>query len=952
MKKASLALLFASVLTACQLTQSDLSNETKSLPLPDGIVHVETIQGEVGKTIIPYSKYQLDNGLTLILHQDKSDPLVHVDVTYHVGSAREEIGKSGFAHFFEHMMFQGSEHVADEAHFKIITEAGGRLNGTTNSDRTNYFETVPANQLEKVLWLEADRMGFLLNAVTQEKFEVQRETVKNERGERIDNRPYGRLGETAAAALYPEGHPYSWPVIGFMEDLDRVDVNDLKAFFLRWYGPNNATLTIGGDIDEAKTLAMVNKYFGAIPQGPEVAMPEKPAVTLSENRYVTLEDNINQPLLYITFPTVSGRHQDEAPLDLLSEIIGGGKTSLLYKNLVKTQFASRAGVSHPCSELACTFNLYTFPHRNSGKSLAELEQMIRDTFTEFEKRGVEEDDLLKAKAKMESNVIFGLQSVSGKVSQLAANQTFTGNPNYIEQEIARYANVQAADVMRVYEKYIKGQNTVVVSVVPNGKPELAARVATYKTPPRTLSAQTSVRASDLALREAKDDFDRSLIPSAQANKVVDVPDMWHHQLTNGIEVLGSQSTETPTTSILLKIKAGDYYNSKDKAGVASLVAEMLNESTTERSAEEMSKALQKLGARVGIYTDDHYLKIHINTLTKHLNQTMALVKERLTMPAFEKSAFERVKSNNIQHVINSKKRAGYLASVAYDRLMFGDTIAGLPGGGTEKSLANITLSDVKNFYHQQVKPNKGQLIVVSDLSAAQVKDSLSMLESWKGSGAPLKLEVKSAVYEPGVVYLVNKKRAAQSAIRIGKRGLKKDMTGEFYKTSLMNYPLGGAFNSRINLNLREDKGYTYGARSHFWGDKLTGTYTASAEVRKDVTDKSIVEFVNEINKYHREGIAPEELEFMRKAINQSDALKYETPRAKLSFLAQILEYDISPDFVDTRAEIVKTITADEINALAKKHLNLSQMVMVVVGDAKILEPQLKALGYKIEHIEI
>lgn len=952
MKKLTITLLTAAVLAGCQSTTKIPEPVAQVMQIPAGITHVETVTSKAGETVIPYKKYTLANGLTVILHEDKSDPLVHVDVTYHVGSGREEIGKSGFAHFFEHMMFQGSENVADEEHFKIITEAGGTLNGTTNSDRTNYFETVPANQLEKILWLEADRMGFLLDAVTQEKFEVQRETVKNERGQRVDNRPYGRLNETMAAALYPEGHPYSWPVIGFMEDLNRVNVNDLKAFFLRWYGPNNATLTIGGDINEAETLALVNKYYGSIPRGPEVAMPEKPTVTLDADRYVSFEDNIALPLVHMTFPTVSVRHPDEAPLDLLAEILGGGKTSILYKNLVKNQLAVQAGVSQPCAELACTFSFYALPHPASGKSLADLEQIMRDALVEFEERGVKDDDLVKAKAKMEASFIFGLQSVSGKVSQLAANETFTGNPNYIEQDIARYANVTREDVMRVYNQYIKGKNSVIVSVVPKGKPEMAAREDNFKIAERTLGEASTTSADDLQLRVAKDNFDRSVMPTAGANKPVDVPSMWKESLSNGIEVLGSQSTETPTTSLLLKVKAGNWFEDKTKAGVASLMASMLSESTTSRSAEDMSKALQKLGSSVSIYSRNEYLMVNVNALTKNLVPTLNLVNEKLTQPAFDAAAFNRVKNNAIQGVKNAKKDAGYLASTAYSQLLFGDSIKGIPSGGTEETLANISLDDVKAFYSAHVKPAQGHLIVVSDLPESKVKQSLSVFNSWQGKGAELAIDTKPAVHEAGVIYLVNKDNAAQSAIRIGKRSITKDITGEFYKSYLMNFPLGGAFNSRINLNLREDKGYTYGARSGFNGDLYSGAYTASAEVRADATDKSIVEFINEIKSYRDNGITKDELSFMRKAINQRDALKYETPRAKLGFLGQILQYNLTPDFVKEQTQIVETIPAEEINALAKKHLNVDEMFMVVVGDAKTLKPQLSALGYKVVDYKI
>ena len=944
-------LLIILCLAACQ-GEENLNNNKESVSSIEGIEFVEEVIGENGKTIIPYQKFVLDNGLTLILHSDNSDPLVHVDITYHVGSGREDLGKSGFAHFFEHMMFQGSENVADEQHFKLVTEAGGTMNGTTNTDRTNYFETVPANQLEKMLWLEADRMGFLVDAVTQEKFEVQRETVKNERGQRVDNRPYGRLNERVSEALYPAGHAYSWPVIGYLDDLNRVNVNDLKAFFLRWYGPNNATLTIGGDINITETLVLVKKYFGSIPRGPEVAMPEKPVFEITEDRYISMEDNVHLPLLYMTYPTVSLRHADEAPLDVLSSILGGGKASLLYKNLVKTQFAVQAEVSHPCAELSCTFSLYALPHPASGKSLSDIENVIRDTLVEFEQRGVEDDDLLKAKADMEASFIFGLQSVSGKVSQLAANQTFSNNPNYIAQDIARYNNVTKEDVMRVFKKYIKDQHGVIMSVVPNGQLSAIATKDNFVPGPRSAGDGASTSADDIAVRKGVDDFDRSIIPIAGANKAVDIPEMWQHNFDNGISILGAQSSETPTTSVLLKIPAGHYYNVKNTAGTAGLVASMLKESTTERSAEEMSKALQKLGSSIYISAGNLYLNINISSLTKNLDATLTLVNEQLRAPAFLESEFERLKSNAIQGALNNRKDAGYLASTAYRQLLNADNIASMPSSGNEESLTNISLDDVKAFYQQQVKPFGGQLIAVSDLGQAELTKSLSILEDWEGKADDLNLSLPEGDGKMGVIYLVNKDDAAQSAIRIGKRSMTEDITGEYYKSSLMNFALGGAFNSRINLNLREDKGYTYGARSYFNGGKLSGYYTATAEVRADATDKSIAEFINEIKDYSERGITDDELMFMRNSINQKDALKYETPRAKLAFLAQILEHDLTPDFVRQRSEIVTNITKAEINALAKKHLSVDDMLMVVVGDAKTLRPQLKALGYKVLDYQI
>ncbi|ATG58652.1 MULTISPECIES: M16 family metallopeptidase [Pseudoalteromonas] len=948
LSKIALTVLLASGLAACNSSTQAIDKNTAAEVSIPGVTLIESVQANPNDINIPYKKYKLDNGLTVIVHEDHSDPLVHVDVTYHVGSAREELGKSGFAHFFEHMMFQGSENVADEEHFKIISEAGGTLNGTTNSDRTNYFETVPVNQLEKMLWLESDRMGFLLDAVTQEKFEVQRETVKNERGQRVDNRPYGRLGERMAQAMYPDGHPYSWPVIGFMDDLNRVNVNDLKAFFLKWYGPNNATLTIGGDINANEILPLVTKYFAPIPKGPEIPKVEKKAVTLNADRYISMEDKVHLPLLAMSFPTTYARSEDEAPLDILAEILGGGNNSLLYKNLVKTQLAVQASANHPCQELSCSISIYALPNPTSGKTLADMEKIVRDSFTEFEKRGVTQDDLDKVKAKIESGAIFGLQSVSGKVSQLAASETFTGNPNSTKAEIARYNSVTKADVMRVFNQYIKGKSSVIMSVVPEGQTQLIAAPDNFTPKKHDFGGPSTTSADDLVARRAVDTFDRSVQPVAGANPAVDVPALWQTKTDNGIKILGTQSSETPTTAVFIKIPGGFYNEQTSKVGLSSMTASLMSESTQNYTTEEMSNALEKLGSQVSIYADKTHTNVYVSTLTKNLDATLKLVEEKLFRPAFNADDFERNKKQIIQNIQHSMKDAGYLASNTYSKLLYGDNIAALPSSGTLNSIEAITLDDVETFYKANFKPQGAQVIIVSDLSEADVEPKVkSALANWQGKGQSFDVDFTEPNVQTNVIYLVDKPGAPQSQIRIGKRDMVEDITGEFFKANLMNFALGGTFNSRINLNLREDKGYTYGARSRFWGDKTSGGFTASAAVRADSTAASITEFTNELNNYAQNGVTDEELMFMRKAINQKDALKYETPNAKLGFLAQILEFDLEPNFVKERNKIVSTISKEEINALAKKHLNAKDMIYLVVGDAKTLRPELEKLGMKV-----
>ncbi|QIR13854.1 M16 family metallopeptidase [Shewanella aestuarii] len=950
MKKWILAVAISAALMGCA---NDTPRETV---LPEGVTLIENVKVADSEIGIAYKKYQLANGLTVILHQDTSDPLVHVDVTYHVGSARELAGRSGFAHLFEHMMFQGSQNVADEQHFKVVTEAGGTLNGTTNSDRTNYFETVPSNQLEKMLWLESDRMGFFLPALTSEKFEVQRETVKNERAQRIDNRPYGRMSERFAQALYPAGHPYSWPVIGWPEDLDRATLDDVKHFFQRWYGPNNATLTIGGDFDELQTLAWVNQYFADIPAGPAVQAPSKIPVTLNESRYISMEDKVHLPLLYIGMPTVHAGHPDEAPLDLLANIIGGGKTSLLYKNLVKDGYAVQSSVSHPCQELACQFTLYALANPAMGGKLADLETKIDESIAEFEQRGVTDDDLQKVKVQFEADTIFGMQSVRGKVSTLAANQTFYDNPNMVASDLARYSKVTKADVMRVFNTYIKGKPRVVMSVVPEGQTQLVAKEDNFTPVPLAVAKDavtglTEVK-QDNELKQVSSSFDRSKMPQAGKAPQLNVPELWTATLSNGIEVMATQSHETPTVELVIYLEGGHRSAPIDKAGLAQLTAQMMNESSSKRSAEELANALEMLGSTINFDSGKSQAYVQVSSLTKNLAATLEIVNERLFSPAFNAADFERVKQQQLQNLQHLMSDPNYLASNGFSALLYGKSTAmGSSNLGTIESLNAITLEDVKAFYQQQYTAGNAKMVLVSDLAKQQVLPMLETFSQWQGKASPIAPINKRLYAAPATIYLIDKPGAAQSVINIGRRSLSYDATGEYFKATLMNYPLGGAFNSRINLNLREDKGYTYGARSSFQGQKDSGEFLASASVRSDVTGAALTEFINEIRHYQQAGMSADELAFLRNSITQGQALDYETPRQKASFIRRIQRYQLDNQFTQQQTEIINSITLDELNSLAASQLDIDSMLFLVVGDKQTIEPQLKTLGYPIEIIE-
>jgi zinc protease len=944
--------VFLATLSGCDSGQDAAIGAATDVPsLPDGVRFVESVEKLAPDDIvIPYSLYELDNGLRVILHEDDSDPLVHVDVTVHVGSAREEIGKSGFAHFFEHMLFQGSANVGDEEHFRIISEAGGTLNGTTNADRTNYFETIPSNQLEKVLWLEADRLGFLLPAVTQEKFEVQRETVKNERGQNYDNRPYGLLGEITDETLYPPGHPYSWQTIGYIEDLNRADLDDLKNFFLRWYGPNNAVLTIGGDLDVEQTLEWVAKYFGPIPRGPEVEDPVYEPVTLDQDRYISMEDRVALPLLQMVWPTVHRFHADEAPLDVLYSIVGSGRTSLLYKNLVRNGLAVNANAGHGCGELACTFSMTAQPNPANGLSLADLERIMRESLDEIEERGILEDDLIRMLADVVSSIIFGLESVRGKVSDLAYFATFADTPNYLSQEIARYEQVSAEDVMRVYRQYIKDKPAVIVSIVPNGEADTVAARDNWTPPAREIPEDADI---ELALREPVDTFDRSVQPPPAANNpAIQLPETWRGELGNGIEVLGAINTETPTTALRIQFEAGQRMDPLDKLGLASLTARMLNEATQSSTNEELSNRLQKLGSSVNVSAGGRFTTITVRSLSENLAETMAIAAERLFTPAFAEEDFARLKDQTLQSIEQRKTQAQTVADTVFDLLLLGrDNSIAYPTIGLSDTVGNITLEDVKSFYEQSYSPATASIVAVSDIPDAELIQTLSVLEDWSGD-APAAVAVEPLpALDAGTLYLIDKPNAAQSEIRIGRQALPYDATGEYYRAGLANYALGGAFNSRINLNLREDKGYTYGARSSFSGNDLYGLFVADAGVRTDATAASVIEFVNEIERYADQGITTTELAFTKQAIGQSDARSYETPAQKLSILSNIVTYDLPDDFIDEQNRILREIEKPEIDALAAEYLPVESMIVVVVGDKSVVLPGLAELDFPIVELD-
>jgi len=908
---------------------------------------VEEIKRTGTELIIPYKRYKLTNGMTILIHEDHSDPIVYVDVTYHVGSAREQQGRSGFAHFFEHMMFQGSKNVADEQHFKIITEAGGTLNGTTNTDRTNYFETVPANQLEKMLWLEADRMGFLLDSVTKRKFEVQRATVKNERGQRYDNAPYGVVGEKIGEALYPKGHPYSWTTIGYIADLDRVDENDLKRFYMRWYGPNNAVLTVAGDVDTEEVLRMAQKYFGSINRGPEVKKQVVAPFKLEATRYISYEDNVKFPMLNLAFPTAALGTKEDVALDVLAQVLAGTQGSPLYKAFIEQKKAVSANAFQYSRELAGQFQIMI--RANQGTALAETEALLWKTLEEWEKKGVTDDDVAKFKAQYQSALYNQLSTVQGKGATLASYFTLQGNANNLKKEIALHMSITKEDVMNVYKKYIKGKSSVILSCTPMGKGDLRAKPDNWKMYERTIETE-SAEYKNLKYVDPKDAFDRSKMPMATVAKPVPVPE-YFHAVIGVIPMIGVTETEIPKVNILISMKAGHRYEPKEKSGVSQLLAAMLGQSTTKTSAEEIENKLDRLGASINAYSGDEEMGISISCPKANLKATLAILEECMLEPKFDPTEFELEKKKQLDGITSQLTNASALAENAYRRILYGSNhVMSIPANGTSETVGSITLDDVKSRY-ALLNTSLINVAVSGDITRDEAIQSMSFLNKLK-SGTPLEADNSvTPTIAKTKIYFVDKKNAAQSEIRIGYLALPYDVNGDFYACQIMNFSFAGAFNSRTNYLLREIKGWTYGTRGGFSGSKFTGPYTISGGFKANTTDSTLVEFFKEFKNYTANGISNEELSFTKNAMMQSDALKYESPQQKLGFIKRVLEYNLSRDYVAQQMDMLSQMSVDKINALAKKYLPYDNMVVVVVGDKASNLEKIKKLGYEVVEID-
>lgn len=902
---------------------------------------------------IENGKYTLENGLQVILHEDKSDPIVAVAVLYHVGSNREVKGRTGFAHLFEHIMFQESQHIPQDQFFKKIQNAGGTLNGGTWNDGTIYFQVVPNNSLEMVLWMESDRMGFLLSTVTQEAFMNQQSVVQNEKRQRVDNEPYGHTNYVINKLLYPEDHPYNWQTIGEMEDLRNATLADVHEFFKKWYGPNNATIVIAGDFDKEQTKNLIEKYFSEIEKREEVKPLDPMPVQIDKTKKAYHEDNFaKSPELNIVFPTPQQFTKDDYALKFFGELFGQSKKSPLYKVIVEEKkLAPSVNAYQNSQELAgeFTITIRAFP----DKSLEDVEKAVMEAFERFDKEGFTEKDLNRVKAKIETQFYNQISSVLGKSFQLASYNTFTGSPDFVTTDLKNLLNVSKEDVMDAYNKYVKNKPYVATSFVPKGSAQLiAANSERYPVVEEKIEDQDVIAMNQgedmgsdkIKVEKIESSFDRNIEPPAGPDPLLKLPTIWKDELSNEVKIYGIEQNELPLINFSITIKGGLLLDDINKVGEANLMSDIMMEGTKNKTPIELEEAIDDLGANINMYTTKESIVIDVNCLSSKFYEVYSLVEEILFEPRWDEREFERIKRETVERINRSKADPSAVASDVFNKLIYGDqNIFSKNISGTEESVNSITMDDLKSFYNEYFIPNLTAITIVGDISDDKAVSTFQSLElKWKKKDVEIKDYPLPRKEEKTKIYFVDFPDAKQSVIRIGNIGLKYN-DPDFYPATVMNYKLGGSFTGNVNLILREEKGYTYGARTSFSGSLYPGYFVATASVSSNSTLESVQIFVDEMNKY-RDGIPEADLEFTKNSLIRSNARSFETLGALRGMLNSIATYNLEFDYVKQREEFVRQFTQDQLKELANKYIEPNTMIYLVVGDAKTQLEPIKALG--------
>lgn len=875
---------------------------------------------------IQFETYTLPNGLDVILHRDDSLPMVAVNLWYHVGSKDEQPGRTGFAHLFEHIMFEGSKH-HNRDFFEPLEKVGASINGSTTNDRTNYWTTAPSNTLELILWLESDRMGYLLDALDQERLDLQRDVVKNERRQSYENRPYGRAHLAMETAIFPAPHPYNWPVIGSQEDLDAASLDDVRSFFKTYYVPSNASLGIAGDFDPDQTRRLVDRYFGSIPPGDAINRVGQMNSSLTGELRLDMRDKVHLPRLSIVWPTgpVFGPH--EAPLDILSVVMGEGQSSRLYKTLVYDRRIARdVVVDHYSREIAGEFVVQIMA--NPGQSLEEIEEIVHAQFDGLYDDPPTERELQMALNQIETHNVRSLERIGGfggRADQLNLYNVFAGDPGRINTDIERYRAVTIEDVLRVAREML-GPHRVRLTVMPEEAVE---------------AAQTQI--------------DRSTMPASEKPRSFLPPKLQREKMDNGLDILYVEDSRLPVVSFSLVVDAGAVDDPPDKPGLSHLTAAMLPEGTSSMSSQDISGEMEFIGSHLASSASYEHAFLSASSLTGHWPRAMEILSGVARDAVFPEHELERVRKERLTDLQRIADDANLISRRAYRTLVYGrSTPHGNPIIGTDESIRAMTRDEIVERFRRAYRAEASTLIVVGDVRRGDIlAEAESRFSRWVSDTRPSDERPKAAPPSRAAttIYLADKPGAAQSVIRAGHLTIAR-RDPDYYALNLLNYLFGGHFMARLNQNLRQDKGYSYGFHSAIDWSSDQSMLTAWGAVQTKVTKESVIETLEEFENIRtKRPVERPEFDDARNGLLKGFPSQFETQSALLSQLGRIVTFGLPDDYFSTLEARYESLTVDDINRAAVEHLDNTGLTILVVGDRSVVLPGLSELGYPIVHVD-
>ncbi len=868
---------------------------------------------------IPFQKFVLNNGLTLIVHEDHKAPIVAVNIWYHVGSKNEKPGRTGFAHIFEHLMFNGSENFNDD-YFKVLERIGATdLNGTTNEDRTNYFQNVPTSALDTVLWMESDRMGHLLGAVGQAKLDEQRGVVQNEKRQG-ENEPYSLSEELIAKTCFPAGHPYSWTVIGSMEDLSAAKLEDVHEWFKTYYGAANAVIVVAGDVDVKTAKEKVEKFFGDIPAGPPIARPAAWIAKRSGEQRAVAQDRVPQARIYKIWNVPPRTAPDADYLTLAASVLATGKTSRLYKRLVyDDQIATDVEVVLDDREIAGLFDIVATA--KPGGDLSKVEKAIDEELARFLRDGPTAEELSRAKTEYVAGFVRGIERIGGfggKSDILASGQVFAGRPDFYKSSLARIEGATAQDVKNTSARWLS-DGVYVLEIHPF--PEFVA--ATTKA-------------------------DRAKLPEPGAPPTAAFPEMKKGKLSNGLQVIVAERHAVPLVGFDLILDAGYASDQSTSPGTASLAMSMLDEGTKSRSALQISDELARLGATLGAGSALDSSFVTMSALKTNLDASLELMADVVLNPSFPDADFQRLQKQQLARIQAEKAEPFGMALRVFPKVVYGAGHAyGTPftGSGYEQTVAALTRDALVRFHEAWFKPNRATLVVVGDTTLAEIQPKLEALfKGWKPGEIPAKNLATVAHRPRQTVYVVDRPGSIQSILIAGHVAPPKANPDEIAIETL-NYVLGGAFVSRINMNLREDKHWTYGAGSFIPSARGQRPFVVFTSVQTDKTKEAMAEIEKELRgPSGQRPVTADELAVAKAALTLQLPGSWETGNAVAESIGELVRFGLPDDYYATYPGKVKALALDDVAGAARKVLRPDGLIWVVVGDRSKIEGPLRELG--------